>query len=46
LLADKQRLNSLSENIRKLAKPNAAKEIVDVIMGVVESRKSEDRSQK
>jgi len=40
LLADKQRLNSLSENIRKLAKPNAAKEIVDVIMGVVENQKS------
>ena len=46
LLADKQRLNSLSENIRKLAKPNAAKEIVDVILEVVESRKSEARSQK
>ena len=46
LLADKQRLNSLSENIRKLAKPNAAKEIVDVILKVVESQKSEVRSQK
>ncbi len=46
LLADKQRLNSLSENIRKLAKPNAAKEIVDVILEVVESQKSEVRSQK
>jgi UDP-N-acetylglucosamine--N-acetylmuramyl-(pentapeptide) pyrophosphoryl-undecaprenol N-acetylglucosamine transferase len=46
LLADKQQLNSLSENIRKLAKPNAAKEIVDVILGVVERQKSEARSQK
>jgi UDP-N-acetylglucosamine--N-acetylmuramyl-(pentapeptide) pyrophosphoryl-undecaprenol N-acetylglucosamine transferase len=46
LLADKQRLNSLSENIRKLAKPNAATEIVDVILEVVESQKSEVRSQK
>ena len=36
LLADKQRLNSLFENIRKLAKPNAAKEIVDVILEVAE----------
>ena len=35
LLADKQRLNSLSVNIRKLAKPNAAKEIVDVILEVI-----------
>lgn len=34
LLADKQQLNSLSENIRTLAKPNAAKEIVDVILKV------------
>jgi len=34
LLADKQRLNSLSENILKLAKPNAAKEIVDVVLEV------------
>ncbi len=34
LLADKQQLNSLSENIRTLAKPNAAKEIVDVILEV------------
>jgi len=36
LLADKQRLNSLSLNIRKLAKPNAAKEIVDVVLQVAE----------
>ena len=35
LLTDKPRLNSLSLNIRKLAKPNAAKEIVDVVLGVV-----------
>jgi len=46
LLNDKMKLNSLSENIKKLAKPNAAKEIVDVILVVVESRKSEVRSQK
>jgi UDP-N-acetylglucosamine--N-acetylmuramyl-(pentapeptide) pyrophosphoryl-undecaprenol N-acetylglucosamine transferase len=41
LLADKQRLISLSENIKKLAKPNAAKEIVDVILEVVERQKTE-----
>ena len=35
LLGDKQRLHSLSENIRKLGRPNAAKEIVDVIMEVI-----------
>lgn len=35
LLTDKARLNSLSLNIRKLAKPNAAKEIVDVVLEVV-----------
>ncbi len=39
LLNDKMKLNSLSENIKKLAKPNAAKEIVDVIMEVVNSKK-------
>ncbi len=38
LLADKQRLASLSENIRKLAKPDAAKEIVDVILEVINKR--------
>lgn len=37
LLADKHRLSSLSENIRKLAKPNAASEIVDVVMEVIKS---------
>jgi UDP-N-acetylglucosamine--N-acetylmuramyl-(pentapeptide) pyrophosphoryl-undecaprenol N-acetylglucosamine transferase len=37
LLNDKMKLNSLAENIKKLAKPNAAKEIVDVIMGVLKS---------
>ena len=37
LLADKMKLNSLSENIKKLANPNAAKEIVDVILGVLKS---------
>lgn len=46
LLNDKMKLKSLSENMIKLAKPNAAKEIVDVILEVVESRKSEVRSQK
>ena len=40
LLNDKMKLKSLSENMIKLAKPNAAKEIVDVILEVVESRKS------
>jgi UDP-N-acetylglucosamine--N-acetylmuramyl-(pentapeptide) pyrophosphoryl-undecaprenol N-acetylglucosamine transferase len=35
LLTDKQRLNRLSENIKKLAKPNAAKEIVDVVLEVI-----------
>jgi UDP-N-acetylglucosamine--N-acetylmuramyl-(pentapeptide) pyrophosphoryl-undecaprenol N-acetylglucosamine transferase len=38
LLADKEQLKSLSENIRKLAKPNASKEIVDVILDVVNKR--------
>ncbi|MDD2303631.1 MAG: undecaprenyldiphospho-muramoylpentapeptide beta-N-acetylglucosaminyltransferase [Prolixibacteraceae bacterium] len=46
LLNDKMKLKSLSENMIKLGKPNAAKEIVDVILEVVESRKSEARSQK
>jgi len=36
LLQDKKRLKELSENIKKLARPNAAKDIVDVIMKVVE----------
>jgi UDP-N-acetylglucosamine--N-acetylmuramyl-(pentapeptide) pyrophosphoryl-undecaprenol N-acetylglucosamine transferase len=35
LLGDKTRLKSLSENIRKLGRPNAAKEIVDVIVDVI-----------
>lgn len=35
LLADKPRLKSLSENIRKLGRPDAAKEIVDVILEVL-----------
>ena len=39
LLADKQRLSNLAMNIRKLAKPNAAKEIVDVILEVANSKK-------
>jgi UDP-N-acetylglucosamine--N-acetylmuramyl-(pentapeptide) pyrophosphoryl-undecaprenol N-acetylglucosamine transferase len=46
LLADKQRLNNLSENIRKLAKPNAAKEIVDVILNVVSASLSESNKKK
>ena len=39
LLNDKMKLNSLSENIKKLAKPNAAKEIVDVILEVINRKK-------
>jgi UDP-N-acetylglucosamine--N-acetylmuramyl-(pentapeptide) pyrophosphoryl-undecaprenol N-acetylglucosamine transferase len=39
LLGDKQRMNSLSENIRKLGRPQAAKDIVDVILGEVRIRK-------
>ncbi len=35
LLDDIPRLKSLAENIRKLGRPNAAKDIVDVILGVV-----------
>ncbi len=35
LLNDKPRLKSLSENIKKLSRPNAAKDIVDVILEVV-----------
>lgn len=35
LLNDKQRLKCLSENIQKLGRPNAAKDIVDVILGVI-----------
>jgi UDP-N-acetylglucosamine--N-acetylmuramyl-(pentapeptide) pyrophosphoryl-undecaprenol N-acetylglucosamine transferase len=35
LLVDKQRLNSFSGNIRKLAKPYAAQEIVNVVLEVV-----------
>ena len=46
LLNDKMKLKSLSENMIKLAKPNAAKEIVDVILEVVKSRGSEVGSQK
>jgi UDP-N-acetylglucosamine--N-acetylmuramyl-(pentapeptide) pyrophosphoryl-undecaprenol N-acetylglucosamine transferase len=37
LLSDKQRLKSLSENIKKLGRPNAAKDIVDVILEVVKT---------
>jgi UDP-N-acetylglucosamine--N-acetylmuramyl-(pentapeptide) pyrophosphoryl-undecaprenol N-acetylglucosamine transferase len=35
LLADQARLKSLSENAKKLSRPNAAKDIVDVILSVV-----------
>jgi UDP-N-acetylglucosamine--N-acetylmuramyl-(pentapeptide) pyrophosphoryl-undecaprenol N-acetylglucosamine transferase len=35
LLDDKVRLKSLSVNIRKLGRPNAAKDIVDVILDVL-----------
>jgi UDP-N-acetylglucosamine--N-acetylmuramyl-(pentapeptide) pyrophosphoryl-undecaprenol N-acetylglucosamine transferase len=38
LLDDKPRLKSLSENIQKLARPNAAKDIVDVILEVVRKK--------
>ncbi|MFA5327096.1 MAG: undecaprenyldiphospho-muramoylpentapeptide beta-N-acetylglucosaminyltransferase [Prolixibacteraceae bacterium] len=37
LLNDKVRMKSLSENIKKLGRPNAAKDIVDVIMEVVKN---------
>jgi UDP-N-acetylglucosamine--N-acetylmuramyl-(pentapeptide) pyrophosphoryl-undecaprenol N-acetylglucosamine transferase len=37
LLSDETRLKSLSENIKKLARPNAARDIVDVILGVVKT---------
>ncbi|MDP3642979.1 MAG: undecaprenyldiphospho-muramoylpentapeptide beta-N-acetylglucosaminyltransferase [Bacteroidota bacterium] len=46
LLDDKSHLKSLSENIRKLGRPNAAKDIVDVILEVVESQKTEARRPK
>lgn len=46
LLNDKERLKSLSNNIKKLGRPNAAKDIVDVIMTVVGSKKSEARRPK
>jgi UDP-N-acetylglucosamine--N-acetylmuramyl-(pentapeptide) pyrophosphoryl-undecaprenol N-acetylglucosamine transferase len=36
LLSDKKRLESLSQNIRKLGRPQAAKDIVDVILDVAE----------
>lgn len=38
LLTDKQRLESLSENIKLLGRPNAAKEIVDVILEVAKKK--------
>lgn len=41
LLNDKEKLKSLSENIKKLGRPNAAKDIVDVIMAVVGRQKTE-----
>jgi len=40
LLADKPRLKSLSENIKKLGRPNAAKDIVEVILEVVKRKDS------
>ncbi|HAQ20704.1 MAG TPA: undecaprenyldiphospho-muramoylpentapeptide beta-N-acetylglucosaminyltransferase [Prolixibacteraceae bacterium] len=46
LLDDKSHLKSLSENILKLGRPNAAKDIVDVILKVVESQKTEVRRPK
>lgn len=41
LLADKSRLNSFSVNIRKLAKPEAAKEIVNVVLEVLQKEQGE-----
>ena len=46
LLDDKERLKSLSDNIKKLGRPNAAKDIVDVILAVVGRQKSEAGRQK
>ena len=40
LLGDKPRLKSLSENILKLGRPNAAKDIVEVILEVVKRKDS------
>jgi len=37
LLADETRLKTLSENIKKLARPNAAHDIVDVILELVKT---------
>ena len=37
LLNDNQRLKSLSENIRKLGRPNAARDIVDVVLTVLKA---------
>ena len=38
LLNDKTRLKSFAENIKKLSRPNAAKDIVDVILEVAEQK--------
>jgi len=43
LLGDKPRLKSLSENIRKLGRPSAAKDIVDVIIEVVKRNKEKGK---
>ncbi len=40
LLGDKPRLKSLTENIKKLGRPNAAKDIVDVILELVKRKDS------
>lgn len=37
LLADKERLEALSKNMKKLGRPHAARDIVDVIMEVVKT---------
>jgi UDP-N-acetylglucosamine--N-acetylmuramyl-(pentapeptide) pyrophosphoryl-undecaprenol N-acetylglucosamine transferase len=44
LLNDKSQLESLSENIKKLGRPNAAKDIVDVIINVVKRKKENGKS--
>ena len=44
LLDDKPQLKSLSQNILKLARPNAAKDIVDVIIDVVNRRNQKRES--
>ncbi len=42
LIQDENLQNNLSQNIKKLAKPNATRDIVEQIIKLVESRKSND----